>query len=169
MSGGGGGGGGGGKRVRSLLKEALKCLSVGHGSKDGAQEACDLCIQILKTKEGRDNVDALLVLGKATFLLEEYDKSIKSYKKAAELKPSHLQAWKGILEVCERGKDEGSDLAALKREALVQLYEETKNERTWGRGESRKSEGQKTNVQTGQVLEEILFQKKSQRSAGNSK
>ena len=130
MSGGGGGGGGGGKRVRSLLKEALKCLSVGHGSKDGAQEACDLCIQILKTKEGRDNVDALLVLGKATFLLEEYDKSIKSYKKAAELKPSHLQAWKGILEVCERGKDEGSDLAALKREALVQLYEETKNERT---------------------------------------
>ncbi|UPR00701.1 tetratricopeptide repeat domain-containing protein [Chloropicon primus] len=82
------------KEKEKALKEALRALAQGD-----AASAADLCVGFLKTKEGRDNPDALIYLGKSQFLLNEGRKAIKAYKEATRFEEEgSLRAWKGIVE-----------------------------------------------------------------------
>ena len=97
--------------VKSSLKEALKHLASGDAS------ACeDSCLSLLKTKEGKNNANALVLLGKSQFLLNRPWRALKACAKALELDPNGVQdkACKGITEAstilyCEGADSDGAD------------------------------------------------------------
>lgn len=76
-------------KQKQLLKDAVKNLAKGR-----LDEASQACIEVLKTKDGRDNFEALVYLGKATYLQGEHAKSFKAYKRATEVNPHALEGWK---------------------------------------------------------------------------
>ena len=93
------------------MKEALKHLASGDAS------ACeDSCLSLLKTKEGKNNANALVLLGKSQFLLNRPWRALKAYAKALEVDADGVQdkACKGIAEAstilyCEGVDSDGAD------------------------------------------------------------
>ena len=77
------------------------------------------CVFLLKTKEGRDDVELLVFLGKSQYMLKDAVKACKAYARATEISSSSpIGAWRGLVEVASdpdltRDRAEEANLEAL--------------------------------------------------------